>query len=134
MRIPENVTRFLRASGVGALASAVDLGVLVALVHLAGLSAAAANLPSLLAGAVVQFVGARFVVFDARSGALGPQLRRFALAEAGTLLLNALLFMALTHWTPLPVAAARLLATGLVFAGYSFPVWNGVFRSKTVEA
>lgn len=125
------MNRWLKASGVGAIASGVDLAVLLLLVHGARLSPAAANVPALLAGALVQFVGARQLVFSASAGALGRQAARFALAECGTLALNALLFCALTAWTPLPIAACRLAATALVFVGFSFPAWARVFRPAT---
>lgn len=126
--------RFLKASGVGLLASALDLAVLTLLVRGLGLSAQAANVPALLAGAMVQFLGARHVVFGASEAGVGPQLARFVLAELGTLTLNALLFAALTRWTPLPFPLARLAATSLVFVAYSFPAWTGVFRSAEARA
>lgn len=122
--------RFLKASGIGLIASALDLAVLTLLVAGLGWTPNQANLPALLAGALVQFAGARHVVFRAADGRLSRQLARFALAEVGTLTLNALIFAALTRWTPLPYPLARLAATSLVFAGFSFPAWTAAFRSK----
>jgi putative flippase GtrA len=125
--------RFLRASGVGLFASLLDLAVLTLLIQGLGLSAQAANVPALLCGAAVQFAGARRLVFRA-DGGMGRQLARFAAVELGTLALNALAFAALARWTPLPFPLARMLGSLLVFAGYSFPAWSGVFRSNPARA
>ncbi|MBS2029700.1 MAG: GtrA family protein [Deltaproteobacteria bacterium] len=134
MRPLEKLTRFVRASGVGILASLLDLAVLTLLVRGFRFSPQAANVPALLCGAVVQFAGARHVVFGAADRDIRTQLLRFALAEVGTLALNALGFALLTHFTPLPFPLARLAATLLVFVGFSFPAWTRVFRSQAANA
>ena len=134
MRPFDKLARFFRASGVGILASVLDLAVLTLLVRGFGFSAQEANVPALLCGAVVQFAGSRHVVFGAAHRDLRPQLARFALAELGTLALNALGFALLTHFTPLPFPLARLAATLLVFVCFSYPAWTRVFRSQPAHA
>lgn len=121
------LTRLASALGIGGLATLVDLALLVVFVEFLGLTPEAANVPALLGGALVQFVGCRELVFrkgDKRS--VRATLAPFILVEAGTLLLNALLFVGLIK-LPLPYAAVRLITTFVVFAGFSFPAWHWVF-------
>jgi len=128
----EAATRFGRGLLVGGVATATDMLALAVLVELAGLSPQAANAPALLAGAVVQFLGCRHLVFRAERGSLLKQLGGFAATEAGTLALNALLFHALVTWTPVPYIAARAVGTFLVFIAFSYPMWRRVFRVAAV--
>jgi putative flippase GtrA len=122
--------QLLKSAGVGLLATVADLVALFALVELGGLAPTLANVPALLIGAAVQFVGCRHVVFGAAGGSLRRQLAGFAAAEAATLLLNALAFHALVTMTPLPYGFARPLGTFLVFVLFSFPMWKLVFRQS----
>jgi hypothetical protein len=69
------------------------------------------------------------VVFRAEQGSVRKQLGGFALTEAGTLILNGLLFHLLVSLTPLPYPFARAVGTFLVFVGFSFPLWAKVFNS-----
>jgi putative flippase GtrA len=118
---------------VGGAATLVDLGVLAALVELGRLPPTVANVPALLAGALVQFLGARFVVFeDAARGHAGKQAAGFLAVEAATLALNGLAFHALVAGLHVPYALARPLGTFLVFAGFSFPLWRLVFAAPAV--
>ncbi len=121
--------RLLRGAGVGIAATAADLLVLALLVEGAGMPVTVANVPALLVGAAVQFVGCRHLVFQASGGALGRQIAGFALAEAGTLALNGLAFHLFVTLTPVPYALARPAGTFLVFVGFSYPVWHLVFRT-----
>lgn len=124
------LTRLMSALGIGGLATLVDLGLLVVFVELLGLSPEAANVPALLGGAVVQFVGCRELVFKQGKRSVRSTLLPFALVEVGTLLLNAFLFVALVRLLPVPYAALRLLTTFVVFVGFSFPAWHWVFAPK----
>ena len=125
------VRRLASAIGVGGLATLMDLVALAALVEVAGLDPSAANVPALLVGACVQFVGCRKLIFrrgpqrSARSQ-LGP----FVLVELGTLALNALFYAWLVQLQPFgaPYALLRLVSTFVVFVGFSFPAWHWVFR------
>ena len=55
-----------RSALVGLVATVSDLGTLVLLIHVAGLSKRAANVPSLVPGLAVQFVGNKFFAFEDR--------------------------------------------------------------------
>jgi putative flippase GtrA len=129
-KLREILGRALRGIGVGAVASLVDLVVLVVCVEALEVAPTVANAPALLAGALVQFVGCRHLVFRAHDGALGRQIVAFAATEAATLALNAIAFHLLVTLTPIPYGAARLLGTFVVFAGFSFPIWHRVFRRR----
>jgi len=124
------VIRFLRGAGVGIAATAADLMALAVLVELFTLAPTVANVPALLVGALVQFLGCRHLVFDAAGGSLRRQAVGFALAEAGTLALNGLAFHLLVTLTPVPYALARPVGTFVVFVGFSYPVWHLVFRGQ----
>ena len=126
----ERACRLLRGAGVGLAATVTDLLALAILVELVGLPPTIANVPALLVGAAVQFLGCRHVVFRAGGGSLRRQITGFVVAEAATLLMNALAFHLLVTLTPAPYALARPLGTFLVFAGFSYPVWHLVFSEK----
>src|SRR5262245_20497151 len=81
---------FSRSALTGAAATLIDVVVLATAVGLLGVSARAANVPALLAGAVVQFVGNRNWAFEARAGSLRRQLLLFTVVEALALALNAI--------------------------------------------
>lgn len=128
------IWRMAQSAGVGIVATVTDLLVLAFLVELCRLSPVVANVPALVAGAVVQFLGCRHFVFRAQHGSLRRQLFGFAIAEAGTLALNALVFHLLVTFTPVPYGAARALGTFLVFVGFSYPVWSKVFSNTRTPA
>jgi putative flippase GtrA len=113
---------------VGLVATVVDLAVLAALVEVFALSPQLANLPALAAGAVVQFIGCRHLVFAAAEGDLRRQITGFAATELATLALNGLSFHLLVTFTPVPYPLARPVGTFLVFILFSFPMWRLVFR------
>lgn len=121
---------FLRAIAVGVVATAVDLLVLFALVEGLGLSPAAANVPALIAGLVVQFLGCRAVVFASSDRPVVRQVFGFLVAEAGTLALNAITFHLLVTLTRVPYAAARPLGQLVVFVAFSYPAWRRVFQQR----
>ncbi len=125
--------RAVRVLFVGALASGLDFAVLYLLVDLLGFSPSTANLPSLLAGAAVQFCGCRYYVFPVESSArppLVPQLLSFGVTEAGALVLNAVAFQAFVTFFAAPYLLARLVGQVLVFVLFSFPIWTRIFRAR----
>lgn len=127
----------VRSGIAGAAATGVDLGLIAILVGVVGVSARVANVPALLAGAVVQFFGNRNFAFRAQDGALARQVPLFVLSEIVTLLLNGLLFdlvaraVVLNTWTAL---AVRLVIGFVVFVGWSHPVWRRIFAPKPLPA
>lgn len=127
MTVPR-VKAFVRSVFVGLVATACDLGSLHALVRGVGLSALAANVPALLLGAAVQYVGNKYLAFEDRSRDHLRQVTRFAGVELGALALNALGFHALVTLFDAPYVPARALVGLAVYAGFSFPLWRRVFR------
>lgn len=126
-----DVATFVRSVLTGAAATVVDLAVLAVAIGLIGLSARAANLPALLAGAVIQFVGSRHYAFDAAHGSLRRQLMWFTLVEVGALALNALGYDLVAQLAPLDALGAvivRLGVSSIVFVGFSYPLWRRVFK------
>lgn len=123
---------FLRSALTGGAATLADLAVIGFAVGVLHASAAAANLPALAAGAVVQFLGNRHFAFRAQGGDVRRQVLLFALAEGVTLLLNGLLYhLVATRLTPGPMGAVivRAVTTNAVFLLWSYPVWSRIFRA-----
>jgi putative flippase GtrA len=154
--MPAKVSKFLRSAGVGAVATLVDLSALQLLVHALSFSPEQANLPALLLGVATQFFGTKLFAFKspahgARLGAgrrirrrelwrrrgsgtpaagLAVQGGRFLLVEAGAIALNAIAFALLIRLTPLPLFAARLAGSSLVYFAYSYPLWDRIFAAE----
>jgi putative flippase GtrA len=125
---------FARSALTGGAATLADLGVIAFAVGLLHLPAAAANVPALLVGAVVQFLGNRHYAFRARSGDVRRQVVLFALAEGVTLLLNGVLFHLVATNIPLGTGGAvvaRAVTTNAVFLCWSYPVWARIFSTRT---
>lgn len=119
---------FLRSVGVGLLATGVDIALLWLFIHFAGFTPAQANLPALLVGMAVQYVGNKYVAFEDRSSDHLRQGSLFALVEGGTLGLNALGFHFLVTLTDVPYPLARVGVTLAVYLAFSFPLWRLIFR------
>jgi putative flippase GtrA len=113
---------------VGVVATLTDLSTLFVLVHFAGLSEAAANVPSLLPGLAVMFFGTKYFAFEDRSAAVLRQGGRFLFVEAGAFVLNVGLFHLLVTQLQVPFLLARLSGTALVYLAFSFPLWTFIFR------
>lgn len=130
--------RLLRAALAGSAATLVDIAVLALLVSLFHLDPRAANVPALVAGGIVSFVGNRHFVFRATKGSIVKQAVLFAFVEIVALALNGVLFdgamRALAAHASFYVPI-RLVTTNLVFLFFSFPLWHLVFRvRKEAEA
>jgi putative flippase GtrA len=122
--------RFAKSILTGGAASLADFATLTALVELFRLTPTQANIPSLLVGATIQFVGNRHLVFSAGHLAMGPQLFGFVLVEMGTFLLNAGSFYVVVRLSPIPYPIVRLVCSFLVFSLFSYPLWKRVFADK----
>ena len=119
--------RFLKSIVTGGAASIADFATLTVLVELFRLSPTQANIPSLLVGAAIQFVGNRHLVFKAGHLSVGPQLVGFAIVELGTFALNAASFYGVVRFTPVPYPIARVACSFVVFTTFSYPLWKRVF-------
>lgn len=124
---------FLRSALAGGAATLADLAVIAFAVGVLGVSAQAANIPALLVGAGVQFLGNRHFAFRAaRKGSLRRQVGLFVATEIVGLVLNAALYAAVAGAYPLALGSAvlaRAITTNAVFLLWSYPVWRRVFRA-----
>jgi putative flippase GtrA len=116
-----------RSMFVGLAATGADFAVLVALVQCRGWSPAAANVPALLLGAYLQFVGNKRFAFRDDKPAGAGQLGQFAAVEIGTLALNALTFQLLIVLTAIPYPLARITGSAAVYLLFSYPMWQRIF-------
>ena len=119
--------RFGRSVIVGLVATMADMATLTSLVQIFHVTPVHANVPSLLVGMAVQFIGVRRWVFHAEEGSVFNQALRFAFAELGTLLLNAVVFHVLVTHTPIPYWLDRPIGTFAVYVGFSYHAWKRVF-------
>ena len=125
---------FVRSVLVGLVATAVDVGALVLLIHVGGLSPAIANVPALLLGVLLQYLGNKHLAFGDRSKDHLRQGGLFALVELGAVLLNAAGFHVLVTATPIPYGLARLLVTLAVYCAFSYPLWTRIFSGARARA
>jgi putative flippase GtrA len=124
--------RFLRAVVAGSAATLADLAVLAFLVSGLHLDPRTANVPALIAGGVVNFLGNRHFAFRAAHGSLAKQAVGYGAVELVALGLNGVLFdvaMQLLPGHPGWYAPVRLVTSHLVFLAWSYPLWRLVFRT-----
>ncbi|MCB9736734.1 MAG: GtrA family protein [Deltaproteobacteria bacterium] len=122
---------FNKSLAIGVVATLTDLAMLWLAVTVLGIPEAVANVPALLAGVVVQFFGNKYVAFEDRSRDLVRQGAWFAAIECGALALNAGLFHLLAVVLGAHYLVARLVASALVYVGYSYPLWGRLFRASS---
>jgi putative flippase GtrA len=122
-------TRELVASGLGgAVATAVDVSVLVQMVQ-HGASIAGAAFSGAAAGAVMNFAWNKYVAFRDRSPISHRQLVRFGLVAVATALLMALAMHLVAVVLGVPYLLAKLLCAIVVFVVWTYPAQRRlVFR------
>lgn len=124
--------RLAKGAIVGLIATCADLGLLTVLVEWFHVAPPIANLPALILGSSIQFVGNRQVVFNVKGKAkLGSEMFLFLLAEVAAFGLIAGGFYALNRWTPLNYVVSRAFVSFLVFIGFSFPIRSKIFHQKS---
>ncbi|HHH10555.1 MAG TPA: GtrA family protein [Sorangium sp.] len=126
------VHTFVRSALTGGAATSADVLTLALCISAFGVDPRVANVPSLLVGATVQFVGNRHFAFRAKQGSLKRQLGGFFLAETVALVLNGALYdLAAAHisLTGSSAVALRLIVSATVFLLWSYPLWRRVFRT-----
>jgi putative flippase GtrA len=136
----ENPTRhppgtLRRSALIGLAATVADLGMLALLVHGFGIAPGWANVPALSLGLVIQFVGNKFWAFKDGSmdrAALARQGSAFLAVEVIAFLLNAGFFHILAVAFAVPALVARVVASGLVYFGFSYRLWALIFRPPVV--
>ena len=127
-RVHRLSTPFMRSVLIGVLSTGIDLLALSLLIG-AGLSPRVANVPALLAGLAMQFVGNKWFAFRDRSRRLVRQGAAFALVETVALTGNAAAFDLLVTQTPLSPLVARLIGSAVVYLAISYPMWRLIFRN-----
>lgn len=122
------IFRFIRTAQVGGLATIADLGILTLLVEMLHWTKREANLPALSVGFCIQFFGNRHFVFRAKKGRFSKQLILFTLVEGMAFGLVALLYHYLVPSLEIPYQFTRMIVTGIVFFGFSYPIWHYIFK------
>jgi putative flippase GtrA len=122
-------TRELVASGFGgAVATAVDVSVLVLMVQ-HGASIAGAAFCGAAAGAVMNFASNKYIAFRDRSPISAHQLVRFGLVAVATAALMALAMHIVAVVLGVPYLLAKLICAICVFAVWTYPAQRRlVFR------
>lgn len=120
----------MRSALVGLVASACDVLALFALIELEGVAPVVANVPALLVGVLVQYLGNKRFAFGDRSRHNLRQASLFAGVEVTSLALNALGFHLAASFTAVPYWLARGVVSFAVYAGVSFPLWSRVFAAS----
>jgi putative flippase GtrA len=115
--------RTLGRHQIGALAAtAVDFGVMIALVQAAGMSPAAATAIGATLGGITNFMLGRAWVFRSHSGPVGGQAIRYALVSAAGAAWNALGEHVLADRVHVQYVLARALVSIAVSLCWSFPM------------
>ncbi|HRW61089.1 MAG TPA: GtrA family protein [Defluviicoccus sp.] len=123
------VARFLRFTGVGAIATAAHYAVLVTLVQAGAAGAVAASATGCLVGAVVSYVlNYRFTFFSARRHVIAVPI--FFLFAGLSLALNTLLMAGLTDGIGLHYLPAQVLVTGVLLVWNFFAHQRWTFRER----
>ena len=120
----------------GIAATGTNLALLAILVEVVHLTPRLANVPSLLAGAIVNFIGNRKYAFHAETGNVHNQLRKFMIVEVGSFGLNTYLFDAALVFFPATATwyiPLRIVVSGAVYLGWSYPLWHRVFRAPGAQ-
>ena len=114
----------LKSSAVGLAATASDLLTTTLLVRCFDLTKQQANIPGLVPGIAVMFIGNKYFAFEDSSRKVLRQGALFLAIEAVAFALNALFFHLLVTWWDWHELLARLLSTNITYLGFSFPMWN----------
>jgi putative flippase GtrA len=133
----KKILQLLRAGVAGLAATGADVLTLTMLVSVAHVDARVANVPALVVGGVVNFLGNRHFAFRARHGDVGKQALGYTVVEVIALALNGLLYDTVLRVFP-PAAQAywlvRLATSHLVFLAWSYPLWRRVFAVQREAA
>ena len=105
--------RFLRYAGAGAIGTALQYAVLVALVQLANVGAVIASTVGAIAGALVNYhLNHRFTFASTKSH--GHALPRFVVVAVGGIVLNAVVLAGMLAYVTSHYLVAQVAATGAV--------------------
>ena len=114
-----------------AAASALDVTVLVALVHLGHLAAGPAAALGALVGGALNFALTRRFVFRGASGCVWRQAAAYGLLiVVGGALLSGLIVQLWMTRLGGPILIAKLAAAGLVLIGWNYPIASRVVFAR----
>jgi putative flippase GtrA len=130
----ERLKTLIRSCAAGLAATGADMVTLTLLVGVAHWQPRSANVPALVVGGVVNFVGNRHYAFHAREGNAAKQALGFSVVEVIALGLNGLLYDLVLRLVPAATGVywlVRLATTNAVFLLWSYPLWRRVFRVRS---
>ncbi|MGD0524319.1 MAG: GtrA family protein [Polyangiaceae bacterium] len=133
----KKLAQLLRAGVAGLAATGSDLAALTVLVSVLHVDPRIANVPALLVGGVVNFVGNRHFAFRAQRGHVGKQAVGYTAVELVALALNGFLYDLVLRTVPEASHlywAVRLVTSHVVFLAWSYPLWRKVFRVPPPQA
>ena len=114
----------LKSSAVGLVATACDLGTTTLLVRVFDFTKQQANLPGLIPGLAVMFIGNKFFAFEDKSKKVVRQGVMFLVIELIALGLNVLFYHLIVTYLDWHEVLARAVGTNVTYLGFSFPMWN----------
>jgi len=120
----------LRAGLAGLAATGADLATLAVLVSVFHVDPRVANVPALVVGGVVNFLGNRYFAFRAHQGNAGKQAAGYTAVELVALGLNGVAYDMVLRLVPGARSVywlARIATSHAVFLGWSYPLWRKVF-------
>jgi putative flippase GtrA len=129
----KRLAELLRSGIAGIAATGADLVTLALLVSVFHVDARQANVPALIVGGVVNFLGNRNFAFRAQQGHIGKQAVGYTAVELVALALNGLLYDTVLRLVPGAAHVywlVRLATSNAVFLGWSYPLWRKVFAVR----
>ena len=135
--LPAHIARLLRAGVAGIAATGSDLAALALLVSVFHVDPRVANVPALVVGGVVNFLGNRHFAFRAREGHIGKQAAGYTAVELVALGLNGFLYDSVLRADPHAAHLywlVRLVTSHVLFLLWSYPLWRRVFRTQNTLA
>lgn len=127
-------TRELVASGFGgAVATAVDVSVLVQMVQ-HGAPIAGAAFCGAAAGAVMNFALNKYIAFRDRAPISPHQLARFGLVAVATAVLMAVAMHVVAVVLGVPYLLAKLICAAVVFAAWTYPAQRRLVFRRSAHA
>jgi putative flippase GtrA len=136
--IREWAFRLVRSGAAGILATLAQFGTLWSLVSFAGTSPVKANLPALVFGSAVMFLGQKYFVYEARAAkTLWRETVLYAIVQVVGIGLTDWLYKNFLAFSPRLEAhyvIAGLIVNNLVWLVYFVPAWHFIFKRRGAPA
>lgn len=134
----QTLLRLVRSGGAGVLATAAQFGSQWLLVAFGGMGPVRADVPALVFGSVVMFLGQKYFVFDARAAkTLWLETVLYAIVQVVGIGLTLWLLKVCLELSPRlepHYVLVGLVVNNLVWLFYFFPLWHFVFKSPAKVA